>query len=342
MKSRLIASVLAVGVATIGLVAHAAVTDQEASPLPPAQAELATFSVGPDGATVIEFAARYGAYGNYAIAEGVANVGVASGAFVGSYTQAGVQALKFKFATDGHVPGTVAVTLVTAGPRVWYTTAVNVSDVPGVFVSNTIGFTLADGWDRNCGRKSKAACWAAALEDVDALGIRLAPGVVDNDGDGRLDAETYMIKDFMLVGADGVNTPGELSPLAKRLFGRFGVTKMSQLGSMGQGDRDGDGMSDLEETLVGTDDNDAADLFTAEVLDTTDDGVKIKWTSAVADASYKVFRADALVDAFGKVAEVTIADVAVVDGDSVWVDTSADPSAGPYFYKVLSVIPEEE
>jgi hypothetical protein len=37
---------------------------------------------------------------------------------------------------------------------------------------------------------------------------------------------------------------------------------------------------------------------------------------------------------------LTLADVTVVDGKSVWVDESADPAGGPYFYKVISTIEE--
>jgi hypothetical protein len=102
-------------------------------------------------------------------------------------------------------------------------------------------------------------------------------------------------------------------------------------------------VSDLDETLVGTDADDAKSKFIAEVVEVTETGVKIRWASAVEWATYNVYRSTGLKDGFTLVsgAGLTLADVTVVDGNSVWVDESADPDGGPYFYKVISVIEEE-
>ncbi|MBL7075914.1 MAG: hypothetical protein ISS31_00445 [Kiritimatiellae bacterium] len=295
----------------------------------------AEISTGANGETVVDFASRKTTYRNVPELKAGANLGVASGAFVGNYVEAGIVSLKFKIATDGHVPDQFSVILVH-GTKTWYTGKVTISSEPGVWVQNEVGFDRADDeWFCAQGASDLSLAWQQALNDVDALGVYITPEV-------NRDAQQFMIKDFVLVDSNGTEHPGELSPLGAALWARFRAARIADVGAAGGADSDGDGVSDLDETLTGTDADDKDSRFVAEVVELLEDGVKIQWASAVDWASYNVFRSTGLTEGFALVGDgLTLADLAVVDGMSVWVDTSADPDGGPYFYRVVSVIEEE-
>jgi hypothetical protein len=134
-----------------------------------------------------------------------------------------------------------------------------------------------------------------------------------------------------------------VTKLGKVLFGPYGVSQLAEVGDEGSADDDEDGMTNLEEDLVGTAKDDANDTFVAEVIGKTVDGVEVKWASAKDYATYEVYRTEDLTAGFGAdpLAAVTLENVTVdEDGDSVWEDTDADPAGGPYYYKVVAVIPE--
>jgi hypothetical protein len=145
---------------------------------------------------------------------------------------------------------------------------------------------------------------------------------------GSLDAETYKIRNFMLV-----------TKVGKVLFGPYGVTQVAAVGEEGDVDTDGDGATNLEEDLMGTAKDDASDTFVAEVVGKTEDGLEIKWASAM-DYTYEVYRTQDLTAGFGTepLAAVTLDNVTVADGDSIWEDIDADPAGGPYYYKVVAVV----
>jgi hypothetical protein len=242
-----------------------------------------------DDVTVISFAERWSAYRDQTVAQGEAGLQ----AFVGDYAADGVAAIVFEISGDGHVPSQFSVRLVNA----------NDSAVPWV-----TAVTADDAW-------------LDAVQNVESVGIRLVPG--------SFDAETYKIRNFMLV-----------TKVGKVLFGPYGVTQVAAVGEDGDVDTDGDGQTDLEEDLVGTAKDDASDTFVAEVVGKTEDGLEIKWASAKDYATYEVFRTQDLTAGFGTepLAAVTLDNVTVADGDSIWEDINADPAGGPYYYKVVAIV----
>ncbi|NQU41411.1 MAG: hypothetical protein HQ523_15800 [Lentisphaerae bacterium] len=338
IKSRLIAQCLVVSALSAGLACAAVTPGQIATPLVRQNAlNDAVVTAGPNGETIVTFGARpTGTYQEITRVDAVANLGVASGAFVGNYPAAGIVSVKFKVATDGHVPADFSVVLAH-GSEAWQSRTVQLSSTPGEWVQNTVGFDRADDqWQYAVGRGvNPDVAWQVALNDVNALGLRI-------QSEYNNDAQTVMIKDFVLVDSDGTEHPGNLTPLGNALWARFRVGKIADVGAQGALDSDNDGVSDLNEVLAGTDENDGQDKFIAEVLEVTDSGVTIRWASAVEWATYNVYRSTSLADGFALVGEgLTLANVTVVDGQSVWLDESASSAGAPYFYKVVEVIEGE-
>lgn len=338
MKNRLIAVSLVLTACLVGIAYGAVVPGQTASPLVCADAQNAvTVSVGPAGETVVTFAERATTYRDDTKCGAVANVGVSSGAFVGDYVAAGIVALKFKFKTDGHTPAEFTPRLYSGG-QVWRIDGL-AKPSDDQWTQYTIGMdTFADGWVRTLPRGAdRAAIWAAALQDVSAIGVFIKP-------EDSTDGQVFMIKDFMLVDASGNEFRSILTPLADALWKRFGKERIADVD--GGLDADQDGVSDLNEVLVGTDADDDTDRFIAQVVELVDtaeaQGARIRWESAVEWAVYDVYRSANLTDGFVKVSGngLTLADVDAVENTSTWLDESADPAGGPYFYKVIATIQE--
>jgi len=326
-----LAGLLALAV-LVAPVAQGATADAEAGALAAAEKSGgASFSTGPDGETVIAFPSRpRGARQAFSAAAGVADVGVASGALVGNYKAAGIQGLTFKIATDGQLPLNAILVIKSGDGLSWLNPNVQVSDVGGAWVLNNVGLARSAGWDVAVpASMDKDALWDSALRNVKAIGIRLAA-----KGES---AQSYSIDDFMLVGAGGFTIPGELTPLQQALMARFGVASIGAVGSAGAADSDGDGMTDLEETLMGT------DYFIAEVVEADEAGVTVKWSSAAEWVTYKVMRAPAMTADFAPVADLTTAspEVTVGEGAMVWIDTSVTAADGPFFYKVVGDVVQE-
>jgi hypothetical protein len=311
--------------ATVGLsfviIAGAADVDTPAVPLTQTSASGATLS-GDVDTTIIQFDARPGGVGG-SIAKAEAEAILS--AFIGNYADDGIAAVVFEIQSDGATPEQFRVQLFEEGEvfHPWISDQ-QITTAAGVWDRKTIGFNCTeDGW-----RKSLAAgvdpdeALAAALADVRTIGVKLVPGGTA--------AQTYRIRNFMLV-----------TSLGKVLFGPYGETTVAAVGGQGAGDTDQDGMTDLEEDLVGTDKTQASSSFKAEVLGTTDDGVVVKWASAREFATYDVYRTGDLVAGFGEEPDVQVsrAQVTVTEaGESVWEDDSVDPTAGPYYYKVVFVV----
>jgi hypothetical protein len=305
------------------LVAGAADVDQPAQSLTASLLADSTLSVDTeDNVTVFSFTPM----SNYRInsqAEALPSSGFS--AFVGDYADDGIEAVVFEIQSDGHALYECKVQLFSSDDTSFaWSSQQQITTAAGEWDRKIVGFDrIADGWDKGVLNPDEA--FSAAVANVHTLGFRLAP-------QDPMVAQTYKIRNFMLV-----------TKLGKVLFGPYGVTQVSEVGDQGSGDADEDGMTDLEEDLVGTDKTLADSVFVVEVLGTTDDGVTVKWASAVEWATYKIFRTDDLVAGFGAepVAQVDYDQVAhPAAGQSVWEDTTlADPNAGPYHYRVVCVIP---
>ena len=311
-------------IALLASVGYAAVPSTAPVAIPEEEMVRGTYSTGPNGEAILSFGYRSVPRDAFAVGSGAATVGVNGGALVGDYVAAGIASVAFNFTTDGQMPSAAVVLRTENGT--WRNPNVNISTVAGEAVPNNLAFERSAGWIRNY--RDSDAGFAAALTKVVSIGISVTPM-------GQA-AQEYTISDFMLIGPDGLTIPAELGPLAGRLWNRFNQTSIAAVGTMGDGDRDGDGVSDLHEAIVGTDDTDEDSVFIAEVLGTTELGTTIRWSSAEPDLIYNIIRTESLVDGDTLGLELTTADtpdVQVINGKCVWTDPDAT-GAGPYFYRV--------
>ncbi|MBT3296769.1 MAG: hypothetical protein HN919_16530 [Verrucomicrobia bacterium] len=319
-----------VSLVMLASVVQAAQPEAAAETLASANANGVTFIHNTDGSVTVQFRARSTGH-MLCRADGVADLGVASGAFVGDYTAAGIRGLTFGIKSNGYVPLTAMVVLHEANGQEWQYGPVEVSGVAGEVVVNTISMDYEAGWQSAfLPGTDLEAKWDAALKNVRDIGLRLQPAT--------LAAEAYTVADFMLAGPNGFTLPANLGRLGQALQARFGKSSLDELGALGSGDSDGDGASDLAELLAGTDEDNAADVFAAEVLGQDAGGTTISWSSASDLLIYKVKRATSLTSGFSLVAEGLTLDspeITVTDGFMVWKDTSISAGSAPCFYRVL-------
>jgi hypothetical protein len=197
----------------------------------------------------------------------------------GDYAAAGIRALAFRTAGDGHTPRGAVAVLTSRRGRTWRNANVSVAAEAGVWTLNLLPLTLAGGWDRaEPAGTDKAALWASDLRDVASVGVRFAAGGTA--------AQSYSVDDLMLVG------DGFLTPLQQALLAHFGVLESDAVDpAAGAADADEDGMSDLDEVLAGTDSADATDTFRVELVAVDAAGVGLRWRCRAEGGRYVVDRA---------------------------------------------------
>jgi hypothetical protein len=246
-------------------------------------------------------------------------------AFAGNYTAMGVSAVSFKIRSEKTVSSPVLVQIVlrsSVSGRVWRNESVAASAVQGEWISNQVSFDRASGWKRD-GSGDFDAMWAADLQSVEMIGVRLAQP-------GR-EAMSYTVAEFVITGSFGT-TPGFLTPLEKALKDRFGVTAVSELtDAQKTADADADGMTDVAEILSENDQDYANSIFVAEIVSVTDAGVLVKW-ACVAGSRYTVIRGDSLMDEFQDLPGA-VSLPATSTGFMTYLDTTG-VNGGPYFYKM--------
>lgn len=291
---------------------------------------MTTVTVNSDRSTSISFAQQ----SPYAIPDVVAGVltadaSVCAGAFVGDYVSAGVRGLSFWVKSDGHVPKGMELVLKSRTGRKWFNKNVTVSNVSGVWVVNNVYLDRNAGWDRN-ERSSvdKDAIWNEDIRQVVYIGVSFSHG--------GLEAETYTVAHLKLVGDEGFSIPqGTLTPWQVALLIRFGVTRVEELTEAQKTqDVDGDGMTDVNEILAGTNPDDHASVFLADIVEVNEEGILLRW-QCVYGASYSVSRTTNLVEAvFETIAEEL---QATVTGYMTYRDVTATGNV-PYFYRIRKKI----
>jgi hypothetical protein len=316
----------------VAVVASAAVHSTAADTLVEDTGDGIEFISNGDGSITIHFPARTYTRDSQARGVGEAMVGTSQAPFVGDYTAAGIHGITFTVTSDGdgHQPHHANLVL-EAGGHVWTGPQFSVATDPNTPTTHRTPLDAAAGWGSITVRNAeRAEVFAASLASVTSVAIAM--------GAGSNDAEDYTISDCMLVGPDGFSVPVELGPLGAALMNRFGKASLADLGALGSGDKDGDGFSDLEELLAGTDDNDAASVFAASVVGQDETSTTIQWSSASPLLVYKVLRGTSLTDGLAPVATgltTASAEVTVSGGTSEWVDDTAPKAGGPYFYRVV-------
>jgi hypothetical protein len=245
---------------------------------------------------------NYGGWPSYAEARLSAS-SAQGGGLSGDFYGAGANAISFNADVIGNIGAGTRVTLNAGSGRSWY------SYTGGA--GGTISKPVASPWTPL--GPHGAAEWEADLSDVVTVGVTV------NRGDGF--AQSYAITDFSLGSERDV---GSLSPLEAALFGRFGVTSISDINAAdATADSDGDGMTDLNEILAENDpDYYANNLFLADVVSVSSSGVTVEW-ACIAGASYQIYRADSLTGG-----GVTAVGSPITPSDTGYA-TAVEPGGGP-------------
>jgi hypothetical protein len=237
--------------------------------------------------------------------------------------------VRFKTTGDGQVPAGIQLVIrrefyaaLKDRSREWLHDGVAVSAAPGEWMINLVPLAREKGWstyyDFTYVRKKEAESWAEDLGDVTMMVLRITPA-----GDG---AQAYSVDQFQLMGVDGPTEPAQLTSLQAY----FGVNTVDELTAAQRAqDRDGDGMSDLNEILAGMDPEDASSVLAAKCRKVAG-GNEVMW-DGVLGATYGVMRSTDLGGGFELIASGI---GATSTAPMTYTDTA--PVAGkPNFYKVV-------
>lgn len=334
--SIIVCSFLTAALALPGRDALAVDTEIPADTLTGTQVENAAFSVSPEDYITVMFSeVSSQSFATYSAGTVIASGG-SSGMFAGDYIASGVNKLGFRIRSEFDVALTVVASLVleTTDGRRWYNPNVVLSGAGGLWVANNVDFTTSAGWSRD-GAGDKNAMWLEDLTKVAFVGIRVAQR-------GRI-AQSYSIDTFVLLDGTGkiVGTSGLVPVRALDYFvAEYGVASMNEVTEvMLTTDRDGDGMTDWNELLAGTDPTDRTSIFTARIVKFEENGITVKWPCA-SGGKYQLFKADKFRSDFvdggftAITGEMSPSWTDLGNGVMTYKDVFI-PGNGPYFYKVV-------
>ena len=255
----------------------------------------------------------------------MANASVSGGAFIGDYLREGVRGVHFRVS---NTQPACYVELILQGAdsgRLWRNSNVQMATAEGGWETNTVSFDRSAGWTRD-GGGNVDAMWTQDLQNVAMVGVRVSQR--------GFDAQTCSVEQFMLKDSSGfVTAAAELTDLQGALLDRFSVSTLESLTpEQVAADADGDGMSDVNELLAGTNPDNASSVFAAGIMEddtVVDGGITVSWPCVIG-ARYTVLRCTNLMEGMQNLA---VGLVATETGVMTYHDTTA-AGEGTYFYRV--------
>ena len=206
-----------------------------------------SYSDGADGSVTITFDSR-SARGWTGLGTLVVDTSDPDQVFTGSYE--GIDEISVTVAGGaGNVPSILAIVLQANGSdRVWE----NVVDVSGIVdgavsVTVSVPAELSAGWNTTWtgNDAAKPGLWAADILDIGTVGVKVAQGGTA--------AQAYTVSGFMLDGVPVDLVPQRVLDYFTALLDRE-IDSLSDLTAEELAiDSDGDGMTDFDEMLAGTD-----------------------------------------------------------------------------------------
>ena len=248
--------------------------------------------------------------------------------FAGNYVTSGVSNIVFKF--KAQTSTNVSVSAVICGGPLGMTWTKQLPSPVGVGVLTTCSVSVAAmaGWNNGITSPlfNQVEAWSNGIRNVKYVGVRLLPRSPE--------AMSFVVDSFILAGASYVSSPGLLVLLGDALQSRFGVRNYSELTAAQKAlDSDGDGMTDVNEILTGTNPDDRGSVFAAEVVASKAMGITIQWP-CMEGCVYTVSRAsDLVLGNFVALPDGTRL-TATSSGYMEFTDVTANSEGGPYFYRV--------
>jgi hypothetical protein len=256
--------------------------------------------------------------------------GDASGTpFAGDYSAAGISDVVFRIRADTSTSGLIRATLTGGYSGLTWIKQVPRPPAVGIWVTNIVSVCTKQGW--SCGISDgpdfdTSAVWSNDIRSVRFAGVRLSAGSTN--------AESYTIDTFILVGPNFASAPAHLVFLGDALEARFGVRTYGALTTAQKAlDADGDGMTDINEILTGTNPDDRNSIFAAQVVASKAKGITICWP-AVEGGVYTVSRTSDLIKGVFTAVPQGYRLTATSTGYMEFTDTTVGSDGGPYFYRV--------
>lgn len=188
--------------------------------------------------------------------------------FTGDYSA--LSGLRFKIVSDGKALGTLQLFLRGTNNIVWVSKQLAAPTTNNVAIINYCSLDrVTGGWQGLVGTEAEMnAAWAAALADVESIGLRIFQK-------RNSVAQMLAIADFRLETDGHLTEPASLSRMESILWNQYEVLAMASVS--GDADNDGDGLTDLEEAIAGTNPGLASSVFDLRILSTAAEGTLLEW-----------------------------------------------------------------
>lgn len=304
-----------IGFVAVLMAAHAPAATTVADSWSSTEADAGVSVAYNGGSVTAQFPSAFGERSSVLLVPGTTQPGAG---FAGDYRRAGISTASLTVSSVG--PLGLSFLQLTSGENRW---------VRGNLAAgaNVIGLNRkTDGWTLLYATADEATLDALWQQDLRSVGSLVVCAYSSLAATGT---SSLTISRFQL---DGTSTVGSALSLADALEAEFGVRNVADVDpALGNGDKDHDGMSNLDEILVEYDAAywQASKLFKADVSVGASGAVEIKF-AVVKRHTYQILRADSVSGTYEQVGTFDATDTGV-NGTF----TDSNPGTGANFYKIV-------